>query len=182
MQTETHVDMESLAMSLANSLSQSLQYQTPQVKESLSKLDELYQKAYDEDIAHLMVGSYSIYVDFECKGKRIKCLFDTGAQSNIMSTKLVSELNIEDHVDTTTKTEFRGVGGNPETTNGFIPYLQLEFGNYTFPTCFEVIKANMPYDCIIGILFMRTYGVCIDFDKNCMRIGNNNIPFRLADK
>lgn len=176
---QTDIDIDELSRNLTESLAKSVDYQQL-IKPS--KIDELYEKSHEEDIVNLMrTGGYSIYVDFECEGKIINCLFDTGAQINIMTTKLVSKLGIEDCVDTTVKTQIHGASG-VVPMEGFIPYLQLNIGNYTFPACFDVTNTDAPYECIIGILFMRTYGVCIDFEKNCLHIGNLNIPFRLANK
>lgn len=173
------INIDELSRSLAESLSKSFEYQ--QIVKP-SKIDELYQKAHEEDILNLMrMGGYSIYVDFECEGKPIKCLFDTGAQINIMTTKLVSDLGIDDRVDASIKSQITGAAGFV-SMKGFIPYLQLNIGNYVFPTCFDVADTDAPYECIIGILFMRAYGVCIDFEKNCLHIGKLNIPFRLANK
>jgi hypothetical protein len=176
---QTAINIDELSRSLAESLAKSVEYQ--QIVKP-SKIDELYQKAHEEDILHLMrMGGYSIYVDFEYEGKTINCLFDTGAQINIMTTNLVSKLGIEDHIDQTIRSQITGAAGFV-SMKGFIPYLQLNIGNYSFPTCFDVTDTDAPYECIIGILFMRRYGVCIDFEKNCLHIGKLNIPFRLANK
>jgi hypothetical protein len=74
-----------------------------------------------------------------------------------------------------------GVNGITENC-GFIPYLPLSNNNFTFPLCAHVIKTTLPCDCLIGITFMRFYGVIIDFDKNTLTIGGKQISFRLDRK
>ncbi len=61
-----------------------------------------------------------------------------------------------------------------------MPYLPVSVGNYSCPTCFEVADLGARCDCLIGILFMRYYGVVIDLEKNTLKISGNDMPFKLV--
>lgn len=168
------IDFSQLIQDLSNSYNQHIQT-TDQRK--LQKLYELYES---DHIYDMMVGFYRLVVDMECCGKKITCLLDTGAQVNILYGKTVTQLNMWDCVDTSTKSDIVGVNGISQS-RGFIPYLQMSIGNISFPSCFVVVeREKCDNDCIIGLMFMRFYGMCLDVGTNIVRIGSVSIPFRLA--
>lgn len=186
-QTEVHSDMQNNTplfdiKELANCLSEAYKT-TDTYKSHMQKIDSLYESAERDNVDMMMIGRYSIYIDMMYDGQLVKCMFDTGAQQNVITAKAVDKLCVQDCVDTSYagKDKMRGIAGSIDS-NGFIPYLSLSLNNYTFPSCFTVLPTENEWDCLIGILFMRFYGVSIDFDKNQLHIGKQCVPFRLADK
>lgn len=171
-------DVTELAKCLSDAYETSNAY-----KSHAQKIESLYELAERDNVDMMMVGRYSIYIDMICDGKIVKCMFDTGAQQNVITAKAVEKLGLHDCVDTSYagKDKMHGIAGSIDS-KGFIPYLSLSLSNYTFPTCFTVLPTENEWDCLIGILFMRFYGVSIDFDKNQLHICEQCVPFRLSDK
>ena len=186
-QTEEHSDMQNNTplfdiKELANCLSEVYKTTSDIYKFHMQKINSLYESAARDNIDIMMIGKYNIYIDMMYEGEIIKCMFDTGSQKNIMTTKIVDKLGIQDCIDISfRKDKIYGVTGSIES-NGFIPYLSLSLNNYIFPSCFTVLLIEQEWNCLIGILFMRFYNVCIDFNKNQLHIGGQCIPFRLANK
>lgn len=142
-------------------------------------INQLYEQAEQEDIYLMRMGSYSIYIDVTFQGQTLKCMLDTGAQQNCMTLDAVNRMNLHNYVDTAHPIKIVGVAGE-SMTHGFIPYLPIEIGNFTAPTCFDVTKTEKAHwDCLIGFLFMRFYKVTIDFENNLLTIGGQKVPFRL---
>lgn len=124
-------------------------------------------------------GRFQLIVEMKYNDTPIKCLLDTGAQQNIMSVACATRLGILDMIDREHTSKIAGVGGLQQTY-GFAPYLPISVGNYSCPTCFEVTEMEgLSCDCLIGILFMRFYGIVIDLEKNTVKISGVDMPFTL---
>lgn len=145
------------------------------------RISDLYDRVYTENLVSMTVGNYSIIVDMKFEDKTITCMFDTGAQMNVITTTTIEHLKLHDYVDNERASVISGAVGRAKTY-GYIPYLPLSLGERACPTNFTVIDAEHPFDCIIGILFMRHYGVVIDFDKSTLSVAGEYIPFRLDNK
>jgi hypothetical protein len=179
MTTTATIDIDRLIRDLGAQLMQPVQPPAEQ-PEQLSKLDELYQQMEDGNIDYMMKGGFHIIVEMQYEDKPIKCILDTGAQKNIMDVSCMTRLGISDMVDREHVGKIKGVGGLQQTY-GFAPYIPLSVGNYSCPTCFIVSElTGLDCDCLIGILFMRFYGIVIDLDKNTVKISGVDIPFQLT--
>lgn len=148
----------------------------PEVPET--KLEEAYRASEMEELYDMEIGKYSVVVTMKCMEKDIVCLFDTGAQSNIMSCDAIEKFGLRDLIDTSRCAKIVGVSGEMHAI-GFIPRVTMSIGDYMCPACFTVAPLDKTYDCIIGINFMRFYGICIDFGNSQVTMKGQHIPFCL---
>lgn len=150
------------------------------IKKETEKTLHLYDEMWKE-IPTMSISSLSMHMNIEINGKKIKCLLDTGAMSNIISTKLVKELKLESFVDYSNTREYVGVGTNKSV--GFIPYIVVKLDDITeCPICVTVMDNNTSNEFILGLAFMRWYRVILDISKNKMTLENKDIKIIMDER
>ena len=105
------------------------------------------------------------------KPESLKILLDTGASTSIIFTKTVRRLKLLDMVDDRIRTKIRGIG--EEKIKGRIWYIDMKLNDINCPISLLVSNnENIRYDMILGINFMQSYGVIIDFNNRKIRLNN----------
>lgn len=130
----------------------------------------------------MLHGRLALHVTLEIAGKQVDCLLDTGAEQNIIRADVVDQLGLGDLVDAECRGELCGVGGKSKT-RGLIPYLEVGMSGYVLPVSWTVMEGKeLNVQAILGISFMRYYGVRIDFAANRMYVGDREIFTRIVDR
>ena len=76
--------------------------------------------------------------------------------------------------------KIRSVNGSSIDVQG-VTYVPTRFGNKTF-TIKYVVSDSIPYDCILGIDFLRATGTHLMMDEMTARIGKVKVPLRITLK
>ena len=160
------VDIEQLTKGLSESFSQNV-------------VEKLWESAVREGIEVMLVGAFSINVEMWINGptcgEKVISLLDTGAQSNLISLSLIEKLGLQHHIDTHYVPKLMGLGGKTQTY-GLLPYIETYMNGHMIPLSFTVVDQTPNDHPILGIAFMRFYGVAIDFNTNKMTLGDKDIP------
>jgi hypothetical protein len=147
------------------------------------KTEHLWQAQDDDNNVFAMYNSkISMHIMLNIFGKEIECLLDTGAMMNIISKNIVDDLKLTSFVDMSKQHKVVGVGEN--NTCGTIPYIHTfmkDNDNHLFevPLCFDVMNTKTLSKIILGLPFMTTYQVILDFKTKCLNIGGRTVPFVL---
>jgi hypothetical protein len=149
------------------------------------KMDELYTKLEDSSRVFSMYASKcSIHIELELRGKKIKFLLDTGAQMNVISESLLKKLNLDLPIDKEYKGKVLGIGSG--NIVGFVPFTTgLLFDEKRNPTsmdlCIHIINSDSEL-AILGLGFMLTYGIELDFYNRCIRYNGKTYKYILNEK
>jgi hypothetical protein len=100
---------------------------------------------------------------------------------NIIYYHIIEKLKLFEHVDTETRKTITGCGGSVNSY-GTIPYTELNYKQSSFPIIASVLDQQNPkFDGILGINFLNTYKVVIDFTKSQLVLnGHVRIPFNIS--
>lgn len=149
------------------------------------QIDELYDKLEDSSRVFSMYASKcSIHIELELNGKKVKFLLDTGAQMNVISESLIKKLNLTLPIDKEYKGKVLGIGSG--NIVGFIPFTTgLLFDDKRNSTpidlCIHVINSDSEL-AILGLGFMLTYGIELDFYNRCIRYNGKTYKYVLDEK
>ena len=141
---------------------------------------KLWSKAENE-IMPLLISKLSIMIDITINNKKYRALIDTGAETCIMSKKIVEECGLLDHVDQKMKTHISGIEGVAKQTFGYIPYLNISIGNFEAPCPFTIMNEDH-IDVILSQAFLTYYKAILDFDKKTLKIDGNQVDMYVYDK
>lgn len=137
-------------------------------------------KLADENIAPMLYSRCSIYIDMFINDIKVRCLLDTGAESNVISKKLVDELDISYAMDDTRGGNIEGVGGQ-QTKHGTIPYFELKtHNNVICPVNLTVIDYNE--QIILGLPFMMFYHIKLDFENRKASIMGDDLDMIIVER
>ncbi len=141
------------------------------IKEELkeeAKTHHLWELA-EQNILPMIYSKCTVNIDLKLNNHKLRCFLDTGSHINVISEKLIKQLNLESFVDRTYKGEVSGVGKSQ--INGCIPYIELEFNNHIMlPSNFHVMDGIGSHDILLGLPFMTFYQVNLDFQKRKAKI------------
>lgn len=144
-------------------------------------IGHLWDLAY-ETFQPMITSRCSVYIALKLNGKNIKCLLDTGAEDNIISKKLINELNLESMIDIRVHGNAIGVGVNK--IEGIIPYVELEMENGVgCPVSLSVMNISLlNSEIILGLPFMMFYNVVLNFEKRTASIMGHNFNLIVIDR
>lgn len=145
---------------------------------SIQNTSHLYDMAEDE-IAPMLYSRSSLYLSINLVNKKIDALIDTGAETNIISKKIVDELGLNEYVDISQQGNIKGVGTS--RSHGMIPYLEIRIDDISCPLCFTVLDTSINIDMIIGLPFMQFYNINLNFEKRVINIMGKDIKMFIKD-
>ncbi len=138
-----------------------------EIKEE-EKTNHLWDLA-EQNILPMIFSRCTVNIDLKLNNHKLRCFLDTGSHINVISEKLIKQLNLESFVDRTHKGEVSGVGQSQ--INGCIPYIELEFNNHIMlPSNFHIMDSIGSHDILLGLPFMTFYQVNLDFQKRKAKI------------
>ncbi len=73
----------------------------------------------EQNILPMIYSKCTVNIDLKLNNHKLRCFLDTGSHINVISEKLIKQLNLESFVDRTYKGEVSGVGKSQ--INGCIP-------------------------------------------------------------
>ena len=115
----------------------------------------------------------------ECKveNEKVKILFDTGAELNVISEELVSKLmETDDSIRMRKSTNrIRCANGSVIKPSGCV-YQKISIGINELYQYFDVVPGLFP-ECFIGILYMKKDGISVIPSKDCIKVNGIEIPF-----
>lgn len=113
------------------------------------------------------------YIDIKVNKIKVGAILDTGAPSNIVSTKLAKTIKLAQDLEF--KEEFGTAGPYPIKAKGAYSSLFLRFRKLVI-TAPAVILENQNYDILIGTEFMNKYGTVTDHHRHTFSILGNTVP------
>lgn len=142
-----------------------------QANETEKLIDNNFKKAYEE-IPEFFFPKKMIFIKGKINGYDIKFLLDTGASITVINRSLARALKIDHLVDKKYQGELRGVG--IDKIAGKIHYTEILFDFGIVPASITVCN-NDKLEPILGMDFIQSHGLILDFKKRLVFIGNNSI-------
>lgn len=141
-------------------------------------IDNLWMMAEDTT-SSMIYSKTSMHVECLLCDKQVKCLIDTGAQTNIITYKSVKNLGLQDYIDTEYKSVINGIGKN--NSIGIIPYIEINIGNFYIPIHFVVCDIDLHVDIIIGMTFLGKYQAKIDLTDRTLSLMGHKINIKISE-
>lgn len=113
------------------------------------------------------------YIDIVVNKVHVRAILDSGAPSNIISSKFVKRLKLAPDLDY--QQEFGTAGPNTTRAKGAYSSLPLKFGRLIV-TAPAIVLDNNSYDILIGTSFMHKYGTIMDHAAGIFKILGHSIP------
>ncbi|KAJ9082710.1 DNA damage-inducible protein 1 [Entomophthora muscae] len=132
-------------------------------------------KNLDIHLVNNIGSSYSecTYTDIFVNKLKVQAIINTGAPTNIVSSKLVWQMGLAPDID---HKKLYGTAGLACTiAQGAYSALPFCFGSMAVSAPAKVLP-NENYNILIGTLFMRQYGVKTDHENNVLKILGQAIP------
>ena len=149
-------------------------YQFENEKTKEKNISENFEKAY-EKIPEYFIQQKLLYIDGNINNIDISFLLDTGAMVSVMDYNIMKTLSLEKYSDDKCKGEMVGVGN--KKIEGKIYYTEILFDFGYVPSSFTVIKdLNL---VILGMDFIKSHGLILDFKNKIIKIGENEIKMKL---
>ena len=140
-----------------------------QADKSEKLIEENYLKAYQE-IPEFFFPKKMIFIKGKVNGYDIKFLLDTGAAISVMNTTQAKALKLDHLIDKKYQGKLKGVGS--DNIAGRIHYLEILFDFGIVPASFT-IGNNDNLEPILGMDFIQSHGLLLDFKKRKVFIGDN---------
>jgi len=115
-----------------------------------------------------------LYIDCSVNKEPMIAMVDTGAESCVMSLEFARRCRIDMMMDTSYSGLATGVG--TAKIVGKVWSCDIRIGNVFYVATFSVVE-SYHLDFLLGLDFMRRYQCCVDIGHNCIRIGENAVPF-----
>lgn len=137
-------------------------------------IDDNYIKAY-ETIPEYFFPKKLIYLEGKINNIPTTFLLDTGADVSVMSFDVMQNLNLNNLLDRKYCGKLVGVGS--KSIEGKINYIEILFDFGYVPASFNIIR---DIDIIIlGMDFIQSFGLIIDFKNKVVKIGDNTLPMKI---
>jgi len=157
------------------------------INNSNNNINNEIQKTFDlahENIPEMLFPTKLITLNGKIKDIPIKILIDTGANNNCMYKTKIIQAGLENIIDKNAKTIVTGIQSNKETC-GKIWYTDIELeittaeNNKSYAmmglnlTVIDDENKETPFDLILGLNFMKSYKMNIDFLTNTITLNGN---------
>lgn len=137
-------------------------------------IDENYIKAY-QTIPEYFFPKKLFYLMGRINNIPTSFLIDTGAMVSVMSYEVMENLNLNSILDRKYCGKMLGVG--TKNLEGKLHYVEILFDFGFVPASFSVIKGINTI--ILGMDFIQSHGLILDFKNQMVTIGNNKLKMNL---
>jgi hypothetical protein len=118
------------------------------------------------------------YVHIKIKNNKEKAIVDSGADTTLISKKLVNKLNINYKTDNQKNTRFLSASGGELNTVGHC-IIDIMIGKIKIRQLCTVIE-NLSTNILLGTDLLTNYGATINFKDKTMSIGKNTVNIHTA--
>jgi len=116
-----------------------------------------------------------LYVPMEVNGVQVNALIDSGAQMTVMSKECADRCGISRLIDKQWGGMAVGVGSAPIV--GRVHLAKVKMGPHFLNCSFTILAQSNGVDFLFGLDQLRKHQALIDLRRNCLVIGEHDIPF-----
>jgi predicted aspartyl protease len=109
----------------------------------------------------------SIYIEVDFYGKKFNALIDTGAQSTLISDKLIKEMNLGHYIDKESKIKMNGLTSN--TICNKIHFMKIKILEDEYIVNFYVLE-KCSNSIVLGMNFLIRYNAVIDIKNKKIKL------------
>jgi DNA damage-inducible protein 1 len=115
----------------------------------------------------------SIYLEVDFYGEKVHALIDTGAQSTLISDKLIKEKNLEYFIDKDAKIKMNGFTSN--TICKKIHFMKIKIFEDEYMVNFYVFEKCIN-KIVLGMNFLIRYNAGIDIKNHKIKLNDKEYP------
>ena len=115
------------------------------------------------------------HVPVSVGGTKLTALVDSGSAATLISSMAWSQIANKPTIGPGAPIQLRSVTGNVLPNQGEVN-LPVTIGNHTTTVKAQIIS-GIPFQCILGINFIRDADLILRTAENCVQIGQEKVPF-----
>lgn len=115
-----------------------------------------------KNLKHMNDRHDLIIIDIEIGNEKMKALLDTGANTSYISYNCIINMKMHNMMDKRNKIKYKNTSCNM-VSYGTLWHVGMHIGDMECNSKFSVIDMNADVDVVLGLNFIKQYGVIIDY-------------------
>ena len=128
------------------------------------------------DLKHMNDRHDLIIIEMRINDEKVRALLDTGANTSYISYNCVLNMKMENMIDKRNKIKYKNTSCNM-ISYGTLWHVKMNISDIECSCKFSVIDMNAEVDMVLGLNFIKQYGVIIDYNNRELYFENFMLRF-----